>query len=339
LSRAAALAIRWKRKWLQHQIMEVTGSSCDELNCKPSEICVSRNSTSSPAEIVCIKKRLLHLSRLSQGRPRKRQHLTDTMVNKTLHVSTQLLVKARKMKKQVHEFGAALEKKRVHLLNELLSHSRPKQTNHSTNVAVLPSGVVHRTVRDASCHQKELNSMAQKLIDLFKQHQENIVTGNSKHRKEKRNSTKKQLHDVDECVCQAMVNWEFQQLDIDVDGHLSDHELDILRMSSVSVTDQSCVDVFLRACDHNTDGALSEKEWCCCFAHVLPPCLAALSSVPSMLIHGQPSIMPGTVVPQCDDDGFYKPVQCDSISGQCWCVDHNGHKLTTETSGTLPSCS
>ena len=36
----------------------------------------------------------------------------------------------------------------------------------------------------------------------------------------------------------------------------------------------------------------------------------------------------GAVVPQCDDDGFYKTVQCDSTTGQCWCSDRNGNRVT-----------
>jgi hypothetical protein len=44
-------------------------------------------------------------------------------------------------------------------------------------------------------------------------------------------------------------------------------------------------------------------------------------------------------VPQCDDDGFYKPVQCDANSGQCWCADRNGRRLNgTTTNGNLDCC-
>jgi len=37
----------------------------------------------------------------------------------------------------------------------------------------------------------------------------------------------------------------------------------------------------------------------------------------------------GAYVPQCDDDGFFRPLQCSSSTGQCWCVDRSGRKLTS----------
>jgi len=71
----------------------------------------------------------------------------------------------------------------------------------------------------------------------------------------------------DECTCQSMASWEFQQLDTDFDGHLSDTELRPLKPSSDNV-EAACVTKFTTACDHDRDGTLSEKEWCCCFADV-----------------------------------------------------------------------
>ena len=68
-------------------------------------------------------------------------------------------------------------------------------------------------------------------------------------------------------MCQSMVSWEFQQLDADFDGHLSQTELLPLKPISNKV-EASCVTEFTAACDHDKDGTLSEKEWCCCFADV-----------------------------------------------------------------------
>jgi len=72
---------------------------------------------------------------------------------------------------------------------------------------------------------------------------------------------------IDECTCQSMVSWELQQLDVDFDGHLSQVELQPLKPNS-DKTEAACITTFTTACDHDKDGTLSEKEWCCCFADV-----------------------------------------------------------------------
>ncbi|XP_062863770.1 nidogen-2 [Trichomycterus rosablanca] len=47
----------------------------------------------------------------------------------------------------------------------------------------------------------------------------------------------------------------------------------------------------------------------------------------------------GAFVPQCDDDGQYRPLQCHGSTGHCWCVDTRGQERTgTRTpSGTPPT--
>lgn len=41
--------------------------------------------------------------------------------------------------------------------------------------------------------------------------------------------------------------------------------------------------------------------------------------------------MPGAFIPQCDDDGYYRPKQCWGSTGSCWCVDKFGKKLQKKT--------
>ena len=41
-------------------------------------------------------------------------------------------------------------------------------------------------------------------------------------------------------------------------------------------------------------------------------------------------------MPQCKSDGSFKEKQCHSSTGQCWCVDQNGHEWSgTRTRGDL----
>ena len=35
----------------------------------------------------------------------------------------------------------------------------------------------------------------------------------------------------------------------------------------------------------------------------------------------------GTYIPSCDEDGYYRKLQCDQSKGECWCVDQHGEEL------------
>lgn len=47
---------------------------------------------------------------------------------------------------------------------------------------------------------------------------------------------------------------------------------------------------------------------------------------------------PGAFVPQCEQDGSYKPRQCHASTGTCWCADSHGHKLPTPPGPTDEEC-
>ena len=43
-------------------------------------------------------------------------------------------------------------------------------------------------------------------------------------------------------------------------------------------------------------------------------------------------------MPECKADGGYHPVQCDAISGHCWCVDVYGYEVKGSRIKGRPSC-
>ncbi|XP_078573936.1 uncharacterized protein LOC144860543 isoform X10 [Branchiostoma floridae x Branchiostoma japonicum] len=57
-------------------------------------------------------------------------------------------------------------------------------------------------------------------------------------------------------------------------------------------------------------------------------------------LEAQASAMIGRYVPQCTEDGRYRPLQCHSSTGYCWCVDELGETIegTKAGPGMVPSC-
>uniref|UniRef100_A0A672TTZ4 Nidogen 2 n=1 Tax=Strigops habroptila TaxID=2489341 RepID=A0A672TTZ4_STRHB len=52
-----------------------------------------------------------------------------------------------------------------------------------------------------------------------------------------------------------------------------------------------------------------------------------------------PSPVSNGHVPQCDEEGRYRPLQCHSSTGHCWCVDAAGQEIAgTRTPGSTPPC-
>ena len=50
------------------------------------------------------------------------------------------------------------------------------------------------------------------------------------------------------------------------------------------------------------------------------------------------AMMVGVYVPQCDEEGYYRPLQFHPSSGYRWCVDEYGNKINgTHTAPGLPA--
>lgn len=49
-------------------------------------------------------------------------------------------------------------------------------------------------------------------------------------------------------------------------------------------------------------------------------------------------VFAGMYIPSCDEDGYYRKVQCDQSRGECWCADqHGGEMMGTRIHGN-PNC-
>lgn len=46
----------------------------------------------------------------------------------------------------------------------------------------------------------------------------------------------------------------------------------------------------------------------------------------------------GAYLPACDLEGFFKPTQCHSATGTCWCVDKHGVEQVGSRARGQPDC-
>lgn len=56
-------------------------------------------------------------------------------------------------------------------------------------------------------------------------------------------------------------------------------------------------------------------------------------------MRSQLHVMPGAFVPQCDENGDFKPMQCWRSTGYCWCVYRNGTEVEGTRSRAKVDCS
>lgn len=131
--------------------------------------------------------------------------------------------------------------------------------------------------------------------------------------------------------CKDSIGWMFSKLDTSADLFLDQTELAAINLDKYEV----CIRPFFNSCDTYKDGRVSTAEWCLCFWREKPPCLMELERIQIQEAAKKKS---GVFIPSCDEDGYYRKMQCDQSSGDCWCVDQLGLELTgTRTHGS-PDC-
>ncbi|XP_077481937.1 testican-2-like [Stigmatopora argus] len=176
-------------------------------------------------------------------------------------------------------------------------------------------------VKHERCTPQELGDLGERLKDWFQ-----LLHGNAKTNKSGKlaASTTSALDKSLLNSCKDSIGWMFLKLDVDGDLRLEPSELAAVNLDKYEV----CIRPFFNSCDSYKDGKVSVAEWCLCFWREKPPCLAELQKIQMQNV---PTQKTGTYIPICDEDGFYRKLQCEQRTGECWCVEQQGG---TELTGT-----
>ncbi|KAI4874195.1 hypothetical protein NFI96_008670 [Prochilodus magdalenae] len=179
-----------------------------------------------------------------------------------------------------------------------------------------------------SCTGQDLADLGDRLRDWFQ-----LLQGNAKQ-----NSTSKPaassasiLDRTLVATCKDSIGWMFSKLDTNSDLYLDQAELAAINLDKYEV----CIRPFFNSCDSYRDGKVSTAEWCLCFWREKPPCLAELERI--QMQEGAKKKL-GTFIPSCDEDGYYRKLQCDQSRGECWCVDQHGGELMGSRIHGNPDC-
>ncbi|XP_040032520.2 testican-2 [Gasterosteus aculeatus] len=179
-----------------------------------------------------------------------------------------------------------------------------------------------------SCTGQDLADLGDRLRDWFQLLHVNAKQNNSG---KLRGDTASALDKSLAASCKDSIGWMFSRLDTNSDLYLDQAELTAINLDKYEV----CIRPFFNSCDSYKDGKVSTAEWCLCFWREKPPCLAELERIQ---VQEAAKKKPGVYIPSCDEDGYFRKVQCDQSRGECWCVDqHGGEMMGTRIHGN-PDC-
>ncbi|CAF98648.1 unnamed protein product, partial [Tetraodon nigroviridis] len=180
---------------------------------------------------------------------------------------------------------------------------------------------------EESCTGQDLADLGERLRDWFQLLQTNAKQSNNSKpgARAAAASTTSVLDRSLVASCKDSIGWMFSKLDTNGDLYLDQAELAAINLDKYEV----CIRPFFNSCDSYKDGKVSTAEWCLCFWREKPPCLTELERI-QILDGGKRKY--GQFISSCDEDGFYRKLQCDR--GECWCVDQNGGEVAgTRTRG------
>uniref|UniRef100_A0A673GZ08 Testican-2-like n=1 Tax=Sinocyclocheilus rhinocerous TaxID=307959 RepID=A0A673GZ08_9TELE len=176
------------------------------------------------------------------------------------------------------------------------------------------------------CTSQDLADLGDRLRDWFQ-----LLHGNAKQNNSGRQSTASVFDRGLVAGCKDSIGWMFSKLDSSNDLFLDQSELAAVNLEKYEV----CIRPFFNSCDSYRDGKVSTAEWCLCFWREKPPCLAEIERIQ---IQQASQRKPGMFIPSCDEDGYYRRLQCDRSRGECWCSDPHGAEVTGSRIHGNPDC-
>ncbi|XP_016144439.1 testican-2-like [Sinocyclocheilus grahami] len=176
------------------------------------------------------------------------------------------------------------------------------------------------------CTGQDLADLGDRLRDWFQ-----LLHGNAKQNNSGRQSTASVFDRGLVAGCKDSIGWMFSKLDSSNDLFLDQSELAAVNLEKYEV----CIRPFFNSCDSYRDGKVSTAEWCLCFWREKPPCLAEIERIQ---IQQASQRKPGMFIPSCDEDGYYRRLQCDRSRGECWCSDPHGAEVTGSRIHGNPDC-
>uniref|UniRef100_A0A4W5KEE9 Testican-2 n=1 Tax=Hucho hucho TaxID=62062 RepID=A0A4W5KEE9_9TELE len=189
-------------------------------------------------------------------------------------------------------------------------------------------------VKHESCTGQDLSDLGDRLRDWFQLLQSNAKLNNNSKTGASNTAGATSGSVLDRSVvasCKDSVGWMFSKLDTNSDLYLDQAELAAINLDKYEV----CVRPFFNSCDSYSDGEVSTAEWCLCFWREKPPCLAELERI--QVQEGGKNKL-GLFIPSCNEDGYYRKLQCDQARGECWCVDQQGGELASSRIHGNPDC-
>ncbi|XP_020817679.1 proteoglycan Cow isoform X2 [Drosophila serrata] len=201
------------------------------------------------------------------------------------------------------------DKHKMRNYNEVVEKQQQKFSKNN-NLNGYPS-------KSPECKPQQLTAIGNRLLDWF-----SVIMADSKKRRQ--HSQKSRAHFPPACKTEA--KWMFGHLDLNNDGQLSLQEMYDLEHDQ----NERCIKPFIDTCDLDTDSAINTREWCRCFEKTDRPCAAVRRRIAGDFA--------GAYAPDCDIQGFYKPTQCHSSVGVCWCVDKHGVEFANTRTRGKPNC-
>ncbi|KAM9795454.1 testican-1 [Neosynchiropus ocellatus] len=181
-----------------------------------------------------------------------------------------------------------------------------------------------------TCADKDLHSLAARLKDWF-----GVLHLDANRDLKSSDSSDSTTGHFDTSIlpiCKDSLGWMFNKLDMNFDLLLDQSELSAIYLDKYEL----CMKPLFNSCDSFKDGKLSNNEWCYCFQKPDGlPCQAEKSRIQNQ---SRKKSLIGSYIPRCSEEGYFKPTQCHSSTGQCWCVDKYGNELAGSRKQGNPNC-